>query len=102
MVAAAREHGAYIMWFDVPGYRYGTEVVGSTQVALKRVCTEAVLKAVEGTLDYGTPTELGITDDAVGFAFDGIPASVPASVIERQKQLIDAVKAGSLVLKAGE
>lgn len=101
-VAAAREHGAYIMWFDVPGYGNGNEVVGSTQVALKKVCTEAVLKAAAGTLDYGTPQELGIKDDGVGFAFNGIPSSVPASVIARQKQLLDAVKAGTTVLHAGE
>lgn len=101
-VAAAREHGAYIMWFDSPGYQYGSEVAGSTQVALKKVCTEAVLKAAEGSLDYGIPSELGITDDAVGFAFDGIPSSVPAAVIERQKQLIDTVKAGTTILHASE
>lgn len=101
-VSAAREHGAYIMWFDSPGYRYGSEVVGSTQVALKKVCTAAVLKAAAGTLDYGTPSELGIADDAVGFVFDGIPASVPASVIERQKQLIENLTLHGTVLQTAE
>ena len=101
VVAAAREHGAYVMWFDRPGYSYGKDiVVGSTEISQKTACTDSVIAFVEGRLEFGISVELGIKDGAVNFAFDGVPSAVPADITQKVKQLIDGVKTGALTLSA--
>ncbi|EEV20536.1 basic membrane protein [Treponema vincentii ATCC 35580] len=99
VVAAARENGAYVMWFDRPGYSYGKDiVVGSTEVSQKTACTDSVIAFVEGRLEFGKPVELGIKNDAVGFAFEGVPSAVPQTAIQKVKQLIDDIKSGKTTL----
>lgn len=101
VVAAAREQGAYVMWFDRPGYAYGKDiVVGSTEISQKSACRDAVIAFVEGKLTFGTPVELGVKDGAVGFAFDGIPASVPQDIIQKEKTLIENIKTGAVTVSA--
>ena len=99
VVAAAREQGAYVMWFDRPGYSYGKDiVVGSTEVSQKTACTDSVIAFVEGRLEFGKPEEFGIKDGAVNFAFEGVPSIVPADIIQKVKQLIDGIKTGAITL----
>ena len=99
VVAAAREQGAYVMWFDRPGYSYGKDiVVGSTEVSQKTSCTNSLIAFVEGRLEFGKPEEFGIKDGAVNFAFEGVPSIVPADIIQKVKQLIDGVKTGAITL----
>jgi len=99
VVAAAREHGAYVMWFDQPGYAYGQGiVVGATEISQKAACIDAVTAFVDGRLEFGTPVEIGVKDDAVGFAFEGVPSSVPAEIIQKEKELINNIKTGKLSL----
>ena len=99
VVAAAREQGAYVMWFDRPGYSYGKDiVVGSTEVSQKTACTNSLIAFVEGRLEFGKPEEFGIKDGAVNFAFEGVPSIVPADIIQKVKQLIDGVKTGAITL----
>ena len=95
VVAAAREHGAYVMWFDRPGYSYVKDiVVGSTEISQKTACIDSVIAFVEGRLEFGKPVELGIKDGAVSFAFEGVPSLVPQTAIQKVKQLIDDIKTG--------
>lgn len=99
VVAAAREHGAYVMWFDRAGYGYGKDiVVGSTEISQKAACTDAVIAFAEGKLEFGVPVELGIKDGAVGFAFEGVPTAVPKEIIQKIQQLIQDVKSGAVTL----
>jgi simple sugar transport system substrate-binding protein len=101
VISASQEAGAYVMWFDSPGYVTGSDtVMGSTTVDQTAACTEAVLKAMDGKLDYGVVTRLGIKEGAVGFAFDSpdLPKAVPAGAIEAERKLIEAIKSGSVVL----
>ena len=101
VVAAAREHGAYVMWFDRPGYSYGQDiVVGATEISQKSACIDSVIAFVEGRLEFGKPVELGIKEGAVGFAFEGIPASVPQEIIQKEKALIEKIKTGALSVTA--
>ena len=87
------------MSFDRPGYSYGKDiVVGATEISQKTACTDAVISFVEGRMAFGTPVELGIKDGAVGFAFEGIPANVPQTVIQKEKELIENVKTGKTTL----
>ncbi len=92
VVSASRELGGYVMWFDSPGYSYGKNIVGSSVLRLNQVCAESTLKAILKELDYGTPTVLGIKENAVDFAFDGIPDIVPDEIIKKQKLFIESIK----------
>ena len=102
IIKAAKDSGAYVTWFDSPGYAAGPGIViGSTQVLQTKACTDAVLAAVDGKLDYGTATSLGIKEGAVGFNFDdpAFPPAVPADIVKAEKDLISAVKAGTKTLQ---
>jgi simple sugar transport system substrate-binding protein len=102
VISAAKENGAYVSWFDSPGYAMAPDVViGSTVVNQTASCTAAVMKAIGGTLDYGTGTRLGIKEDAVGFAFDdpAFPKAAPEAAIAAERDLIAAVKAGTRTLQ---
>ncbi len=95
VVSAARENGAYVTWFDSPGYTYGPKtIVGGTKVNLKEVCTKATLEAINGTLKYGTASQFGIKDSAVDFVFNGIPKSVPKKIIKKETKLLNTIKKG--------
>ena len=99
VISAAKEAGAYVMWFDSPAYLAGADtVIGSTVVNQTAACTTAVTQAIAGQLDYGTPTKLGIKEGAVGFAFDApnFPRLVPPAIIDAEKKLIAGIKDGSL------
>ena len=70
-ISAAAEAGTYVLWYDAPGYSYGPgTVIGSTLVLQEQFAYEATLQGIQGTLDYGVPEILGISDGAVGFDFD--------------------------------
>ncbi len=92
VVSAAREEGGYVMWFDSPGYSYGKNIAGSSVLNMDSVCTDATLKAILNELDYGKATKLGIKENAVDFAFEGIPDFVPKKIIEKQKAFIESLK----------
>ena len=103
VIAAAKEAGSYVMWFDDPRYAAGAgTVIGSTLVKQTDACTEAIMKALDGSLDYGVPTRLGIKEGAVGFDFEN-PAfakPVPAELVAKVRSLVEAVKSGKTVLAA--
>lgn len=68
VVAAAREAGAYALWFDRSGYEVDPDIVaGSTRIALDRAAEEAVLSAIDGDLAFGSARVLGVADGYVDF-----------------------------------
>jgi len=68
VIAAAKEKGFHILWFDSTGYDQGPGVViGSSVVKQSAAAEEAVLSAIKGKLVYGTNTSLGIVEGAVTF-----------------------------------
>ncbi len=102
VIKAAKDAGTFVTWFDSPGYINGTNtVVGSTVVHQSASCTTAVLLAMDGKLDYGKATKLGIKEGAVGFSFEApdFPATIPADIIKAEKDLISAVEAGTTTLQ---
>jgi len=70
-ISAAAEAGTYVIWYDASGYTYGPgTVIGSTLVLQEQFAYRATLQGIQGTLDYGVPEILGISDGAVGFDFE--------------------------------
>lgn len=68
VVSAARERGAYVLWYDDSGYEVAPGVVlGSTFVRLDAAARDAVSAAIAGELEYGVARQLGVADGMVGF-----------------------------------
>ena len=102
VIKAAKDAGTYVTWFDSPGYASAPEtVVGASLVRQAGACTEAVLQALDGKLEFGKPTKLGIKEGAVGFSFDDpdFPKAMPAEIVKAQQDLIAAVEAGKTTLQ---
>ncbi len=101
VVAAAREAGAYALWFDRSGYEVDPDIVaGSTQIALDRAAEEAVLSAIDGELDFGTARVLGVAEGYVDFdtearAFQRI---APQEIQDAMNQMRSRLQDGELDL----
>ncbi len=68
VVAAAKDAGAYIVWFDASGYKQAPGVViGSATIAEDRAAFEKVSAAIEGKLVYGAAVVLDAAAGYVGF-----------------------------------
>lgn len=101
VVSAAQNGNAYAVWFDstaasqAPGVILGGSIVKQTDIA-----TEAVLKAIEGTLDYGNATILGVKEGAVSFDFDNpdVVKHTPADILAAERALVDDVISGKAVI----
>ncbi|WP_455383322.1 BMP family ABC transporter substrate-binding protein [Salinispira pacifica] len=75
VITAAKEAGAYLVWWDGPGYKQapGT-VLGSVTAAEDRAAYEKISSAIEGKLEFGSAAVLDakggyITFDQEGAAF---------------------------------
>lgn len=103
VIAAARESGFYIAWFDDNGYaRDPDHVISSATMAQDRLAHEMTLAWIKGTLVRGTASTVGITDGYINFVSDD-PAylrNVPADLRNRMKALLDRLRSGELSLPA--
>jgi len=103
VIAAAREAGFYIAWFDDNGYsRAPDHVISSATMAQDRLAYEKTLAWIRGSLVRGEATTVGITDGYIHFVSDD-PAyerNVPAELRARMKAVLDRLKSGALSLPA--
>lgn len=100
-IAAARELGAYVIWYDSSGYDNAPGIVaGSTLVRQDEATYEAVLAAIDGTLVFGEARILGIAEGAVAFDNDH-PAYrrlVPAAIRSEMEAVLDRIRSGDVTL----
>lgn len=102
VVSAARERDTYVLWYDDTGYDEAPGIVaGSSLVRQDSATYEAVLAAIDGTLQYGDARIIGVADGAVGFdtehpAFRDL---VPNEIITELNRLLDRLSSGELVLE---
>lgn len=102
VIATARDRGAYVIWYDVPGYEQEPGVVvGSTFVALDQAAYERTRDAISGALDFPGAEVLNAADGYVGFADDHdlYVRHVPEAVREELASVIQAMKDGDLYLE---
>ena len=101
VIAAAKESGFYLAWFDdngfskAPGY-----VISSAIMAQERLAHEATKGWLEGTLVRGEPKTVGIAERYIDFS-DEDPLyieTVSAGIRERQDALMKRLRSGDLVL----
>jgi len=101
-IAAARERGAYVLWYDDSGYDQAPGVVaGSTFVRQDVATYETTKQAIAGTLRYGEPLILGVAQNAVDFdtTHPAYIRSVPESIRTEMDQTIERLRSGALQLE---
>ena len=101
-IAAARERGAYVLWYDDSGYDQAPGiVVGSSFVRQDAAGYEATAAAIRGELAFGEAQVLGVADGAVSFDTDheAFRAAVPAGIRQEMEALINRMEEGELTLE---
>lgn len=100
-IAAARERGAYVLWYDDTGYDQAPGIVlGSSVVRQDQAAYEATRAAIDGTLAFGEARILGVADGAVGFdmSHPAFVEHVPADIAAAMGDLVDRLERGELTL----
>lgn len=102
VITAARQRGAYVLWYDTSGYDEAPGIViGSSLVRLDRAAYEKTLKAIEGTLPYGEAVILGAQEGYVTYDTEHqeFERHVPENVREELEAMLRRLETGDLVLE---
>lgn len=100
-IAAARERGTYVLWYDDSGYDQAPGiVVGSSFVRQDEAAYRATAAAIRGTLPFGTAVLLGVADDMVGFDTEhsAFRTHVPEALRTQMVELLARMRRGELSL----
>ncbi len=101
VLAAARELGFYVAWFDDNGYAKAPGyVISSAAMAQERLAREKISEWISGTLQTGKGTTVGLSQGYVRFVDDDplYLASVPESVRAKMASLVRKLESGELSL----
>jgi len=101
VITAAKAAGRSVFSYDISGY--GLEpgvVVGSGAIHQDKAAAEMVRKALAGTLEFGKPQVVGVSEGYIDYLTDSdaYRAAVPAPVRERFEAIVADLKAGKLSL----
>ena len=100
-IAAAKEVGMYVAWFDDNGYAQAPGyVISSSVMAQERLAYEQTLAFINGTLKQGQASTIGIKDGYIDFV-ENDPAyiqTVPADIREKEAALLKQIRSGALSL----
>jgi simple sugar transport system substrate-binding protein len=103
VLQAAKEKGAYVVWFDVSGYGIepGT-VIGSALLRQDEAAYRSVKRFLAGALAFGEAETVGVRDGFVDFdqADPLYQKYVPAAVRAKMASLVDRLRSGALALPA--
>lgn len=100
-IAAARELGAYVVWYDDSGYDQAPGiVVGSSFVRQDQAAYEATAAAIRGELAFGDAQVLGVSDGAVSFDTEhpAFREAVPEAIATEMEDLLNRMESGELQL----
>ena len=103
VVAAAKENGAYVLWFDSDGSGIapGT-VLASAVIRQKKAAEEWIGIWIDGNLTIGESHRVGITEGYVDFPLDGklFRKHVPESIRDEMEDTVSRMKSGALSLRS--
>jgi simple sugar transport system substrate-binding protein len=102
VLTAARENGAYALWFDSSGYEEAPGIIiGSSVVHLEKAAYERTLEAIRGELTFGEAEVLGVADGYVGFDTEHrlYQRHVPETIRNKQAELIARMESGDVRLE---
>lgn len=101
VIAAARDSGLYLAWFDDNGFSKAPGfVISSSVMAQERLAYEKTIEFIQGTLTTGTPTTLGIQDGYISLETEDplYIQTVPVSIRKKMDTLLESLRDGSFSL----
>jgi simple sugar transport system substrate-binding protein len=99
--AESPSSGARIIWFDTNGYAVRPPyIAGSCVIFQDKAAYNTTKLFLEGTLPFGTAELVGVRDGYVDFIEDDplYTAAVSAGVREKQHEMLERLRSGSLIL----
>jgi simple sugar transport system substrate-binding protein len=102
VIKAAKEEGAYIHWFDAPGYdKAPQQIIGSTAILQEQAAYTKTREAVEGELDFGRAEVVGVAEGWITFVADDprYRELVPEKLRSKQARLIEEMERGEVSLE---
>lgn len=101
VLAAARDSGFYVAWFDDNGYAKAPgNVISSSVMAQERLAYEKTRAWLEGKLPMGVPGTVGVAEGYVDFVSDDPlwVSTVPEDLRKRMLSLVEDLRSGKLKL----
>lgn len=101
VVAAAKERGSYVLWFDSEGTSQAPGTVLASSVLRQDVLSETWLKSwIAGETESGGIYRYGAKDGYVDFPMDGenFRRYVPEDIQEQMAALLSRIRTGELTL----
>lgn len=99
IVAVAKQKGAYLVSFNEDAYEQAPSLVlGCCLIGQRELCSTALQKAYEGSLEYGKRTIVGFKEGYISL-LDQDPlfiSSLPSDIREKVVGLADKLKEGKL------
>ena len=102
VIAAAKERGGYVLWFDSSGYDQEPGVVlGSSIIRLDTIAYERTLQAIDGELSFGVSEVVGVREGYVDFDTEHsqYERHVPADIRAEIDDLLERMRTGELELE---
>lgn len=102
VISSAKNNGAYVTWFDNNGFaRAPGTIISSTVMEQKKMSKEITLEYLNGKTEWSTAKMVGMKEGFVDFVQDdpNYISTVPAEIREKMSDLINQIKAGTLVIE---
>ena len=102
VINSAVNKGAYICWFDDNGfYKAPGTVISSTVMMQKEMAQTVTENYLQGKTEWGTADTVGVKEGYVDFVQDDEDyiRTVPVDVQQKMKQIVDALKEGTLIIE---
>ncbi len=102
VIAAAKERGGYVLWFDSPGYDHEPGVVlGSSIIRLDTIAYERTLEGIEGALSFGVSEVVGVREGYVDFDTEHslYQRHVPSDIRAEMEEIIDRLRTADVELE---
>jgi simple sugar transport system substrate-binding protein len=103
VISAAKESGAYVLWFDSEGSGFAPGTVLASAVVRQEEAAETWTEMwLNGELAMGTSTRVGISEGFVDFPMEGklFRKHVPESIQTEMAETIRRMKSGALSLRS--
>lgn len=101
VLKAAKEHSAYLVWYDSNGYDKAPGVVlGSTAILQEEAAYKKTMEAIEGKIPFDNARVVGVEEGWITF-LDEDPLfleHVPEDIRKRQSELLKSMESGELSL----
>ena len=102
VVAAAKEEGTYVLWFDSEGTSFapGT-VLASSVIRQEKAAEEWTERWLKGELEMGESTKIGVREGYVDFPLDSkdVRRHVPEAIRTSIRESLERMRSGDLDLR---